>query len=67
MSNKTPRLENWHIHYVTKKEQVVYGKIYDDERFPDGVPVRTSRIVSMDGDMVTTKNTTYKLGKPLEV
>lgn len=42
---------------------VVYGKIYEDsrKRWPDGTRVRTSLVKEVKGDIVITRNTTYKV------
>lgn len=42
---------------------VYYGKIYGDTRgiFPDGVKVRTSRVKKVEGDLVYTQNSIYRL------
>ena len=47
-----------------KSGQVIYGKIYGDTRgrFPDGTQIRTSKIDSIEGDIVYTQNSVYKLG-----
>ncbi|PZR92019.1 MAG: hypothetical protein DI537_14430 [Stutzerimonas stutzeri] len=38
--------------------QVVYGNIYGDTqmRFPDGEPIKTSKVVDVQGDLVLTKS-----------
>ena len=45
-----------------------HGYIYNDTkgRFPDDTLIRTSEVVSVDGDILKTLNTTYKLGAPNE-
>ncbi len=62
----TGRLENWFI-----MGGVAFGDIYDDVwgRFSDGDSVRTSRITSninnaVEGAVIATLNSTYRLGKP---
>lgn len=39
------------------------GDIYEDKkgRWADGTPIITSKIVSVDGDILQTRNTKYKL------
>lgn len=39
------------------------GRIYKDKegRFPDGTLIRTSLIESLEDDVLTTKNSVYKL------
>lgn len=40
-----------------------YGDIYGDirKRWPDGTPVRTSRVLSVVGNIVTTQNSIYQI------
>jgi hypothetical protein len=54
-----PRLENWRL-----IANHLYGEIYDDSRFLDGSPVRTSTVQTIDekSGEAQTKNTIYKLG-----
>lgn len=44
----------------------VTGYIYNDSkgRFPDGASVMTSKVKSIDGDILQTTNTTYLLVGP---
>tara|TARA_R110000823_G_scaffold46965_10_gene120196 strand:- start:2092 stop:2316 length:225 start_codon:yes stop_codon:yes gene_type:complete len=44
------------------------GYVYNDSkgRFPDDSRIRTSSVVSVEGDILRTLNTTYKLGAPNE-
>ena len=63
-----PRLENWYvgtIAYGKKEVKWLCGNIYDDKRFIDGLPIRTSRLVKIDEEnkIAETMNTVYKLGK----
>ena len=55
-----PRLEKWRL-----IANHLYGDIYDDSRFPDGSPVRTSTVLTIDEEKgeAQTRNTLYKLGK----
>jgi len=65
MSEATARLEGWYF-----LNGVLYGAIYDDTkmRFRDGTPVHTSTVTAGhqagEGEVVTTRNSTYLLGKP---
>ncbi|MGV1754750.1 hypothetical protein [Agrobacterium sp. CG674] len=45
------------------QKQVVMGQIYDDARgrFPDGHQINTSEVLDVKGDIVTTKNSTYRI------
>lgn len=63
---QSARLENWFLWGTSQ----LAGKIYDDatKRFDDGTDVRTStvngNIVDFEeGDVITTRNSTYTLGK----
>lgn len=58
------RIENW---VYEPHDEWVVGNIYGDERFADGAFIHTSRVVSFDKDHTTveTKNSVFKLGKPL--
>ena len=63
-----PRLENWYIGTGTfDGEEISWlcGNIYDDKRFIDGFPVRTSRLVRVDEEnkIAETMNTVYELGE----
>ena len=55
-----PRLEKWRL-----IANHLYGDIYDDSRFPDGSPVRTSSVRAFDEEKgeAQTMNTHYKLGE----
>jgi hypothetical protein len=46
--------------------RAVIGYIYNDSkgRFPDGATVRTSKVKSIDGNILRTTNTTYLLVGP---
>lgn len=64
----TGTLENWFRQQVSNKEFILYGSIFGDihERFPDGYEIHTSGIKNIEiqeGDIVRTRNSTYKLGK----
>ena len=64
----TARLEHW---YWDKHHNIIYGYIYEDtrDRWWDGARIHTSLITShtkghaAEGDIVTTLNSTYLLGK----
>lgn len=64
----TGRLENWYITRSISGNLVVVGYIYNDSRhrFIDGELIHTSAIKSVEADVVTTKNSTYQLGKELD-
>lgn len=42
---------------------VYFGDIYGDTRgrFSDGTPVRTSKVLSVNGNLVTTQNSIYEI------
>ena len=68
MSAITATLENWYPVQCTSKEMVIYGACYGDihGRFPDGELIHTSGVKNRplnDGDVVKTRNSTYKLGE----
>jgi hypothetical protein len=73
MSNDTTgRLEGWYREQVSNKEFVINANIFDDVhgRWKDGHPIHTSAIKNRqlkEGDIVTTRNSTYLLGKKLVV
>ena len=72
MDEVTGRLEDWRIQQVTKKECIVWGDCYDDirDRFRDGELIHTSGVKNCkmkEGDIITTRNSTYLLGKKAEV
>lgn len=68
----TGRLENW---VIDDYNCIIWGDIYDDIalRWCDAQPIHTSFIKGLkdmnlkEGDIVTTLNSTYLLGKPMEV
>ena len=66
-------LSNWHIcsrsHYnYTAPEQMeilLQGIVYDHPKFQDGDKIVSSRIIKVNGPIITTKSgTVYHLGKP---
>ena len=65
----TGRLERWAVqHSPSRDEFIIWGNVYDDihSRFRDGTWIHTSGIKARDvkeGDVVTTRNSTYLLGK----
>lgn len=68
----TGRIEGWFIDQVVKKEFIIWGFIYDDEdkRWVDGTHFHTSGIKNRpvkEGDVVRTRNSSYKLGKKLKL
>lgn len=65
----TARLENWHINEIGGASRA-YGIVSGHQRVPDGMWVRTSRILESkaildykEGDTFETRNTIYVLGK----
>lgn len=58
------RIENWVIGTWFSDKDVVIGDLYDNPAYPDGHEIRTSFIVSRNGDEVETGNSICKLGKP---
>ena len=60
-----PRLEKWSLKQSSDGKGYLKGFIYNDEknRFPDGLSVHTSAVISaLDDDHVMTRNTAYELG-----
>jgi hypothetical protein len=61
----------WEVKNDLGEVLFVKGIIKDDDRFPDGVDVRTSYVVDLNYDegtqtgQVWTRNTVYTLGKKL--
>ena len=67
----TGLLSNWYIEQVSKKEFIIWGGISGDklDRFYDGEYIHTSAIKNRlvkEGDIVTTRNNKYLLGKKRE-
>ena len=64
------RLENW---FKDVEWNILWGCVYDDpdKRWPEGTRIHTSDIRGLhkmelkEGDIVTTLNSIYLLGKPL--
>ena len=73
MAKVTGRLENWHVSMpAITGEVMIWGDVYDDvnNRFNDGTYIHTSGCESKEyseGDIVTTRNSTYLLGKKMEL
>lgn len=68
MDELTGTLNNWSLQKVTDEEFVIWGEVTGDihNRFPDGTMIHTSGIrsrVIKEGDIVTTRNSTYLLGR----
>ena len=66
----TGRLENWHRQQIDEEYFIIWGNLYEDShgRWPEGTNIHTSAIEERDvkeGDIVQTRNSIYKLGKPL--
>lgn len=57
------------IKNYVRKGDVIWGYIYDDSkgRFADGTFIHTSKIVSIDGDILKTRNSVYILEKSFKV
>ena len=62
-------LENWSYDDIWS---IFWGNIYEDihERFPDGMQIHTSSVPRglhnfeyIEGDLIKTLNSTYRLGK----
>lgn len=55
-------IRNWNIERVGEGF-IIVGYIYNDERFPDHTPIRTSRLREIDfvDGIAKTRNTIYKL------
>jgi hypothetical protein len=71
--NLTGRLENWE--HQPEMYNIMWGDLYDDinTRWPDGTRIRTSSLSHpkttefKEGDVIRTRNSTYLLGKKLEI
>lgn len=62
--NITGTLRNWRKQYCTADgRMVIWGHIYDDvhNRFPNGHFIHTSSVKKIEGDIVYTRNSVYKL------
>jgi hypothetical protein len=55
-----PKIEKWFF-----SNGSLCGFIYNDNRFPDGTPVTTSKVIKYDeeNNTVQTRNTLYELGE----
>jgi len=70
----TGRLEAWEVMQFSHEEYIIWGSVYEDEegRFKDGEYIHTSTVSIKDfpspkeGDVVTTRNSTYLLGCSVE-
>ena len=68
----TGTLENWYVDIIFDKF-IINGDIYKDNknRWPDGTFIHTSSVISpskeecKEGIAITTKHSTYLLGKKL--
>lgn len=62
----TGRLENWMRQDYGGGAYVYVGNLYEDvnQRWWDGVNIRTSRVKKVEDDLVYTLNSIYRLGKP---
>jgi len=61
-----PRIENWSLQYIQHNSTYsLVGNIYEDDRFPEGEKIHTSRVVKcIDDDRVQTHSgTVYLLGE----
>jgi hypothetical protein len=59
------RLEKWSlVGFQEEKPLAVRGEIHGDERFSDGTPITSSRLVDLDasGRFACTRNHSYELG-----
>jgi hypothetical protein len=70
MGKVTGRLENWEVWPLSGGSLMLWGHIHEDERkrFPDGKQIHTSFVTDFDETtrVVTTRNSTYLLGKVRE-
>ncbi len=68
------KLENWAVVY---KDEYLYeamelrtayltGNVYNHSKYEDGYSIITSAIISVHGNVVTTRHSTYELGEPRE-
>jgi len=58
------KLRNWRKHVCDKNGTFVFwGHVYDDltNRFPNGHFIHTARVEKVEGDLVYTANSIYKL------
>lgn len=62
MTQITAILKNALIHRIGE-HSVFTGEIYDDvnKRWPDGTSIRTSMVDRVEGDLVYTRNSVYKI------
>lgn len=58
-----PTIENWTI-VIYEREICLMGNIYNDARFSDGHPIRTSRLKYIDHLLSMTQTRKYVLGVP---
>jgi hypothetical protein len=68
----TGTLENWRVKFINDEEMIIWGNLNGDihKRWREGQYIHTSGIAVRgvkEGDVVTTRNSVYKLGKKLEV
>lgn len=69
MDNEQPthdaELRDWSVTNLGGR-LIAFGRIYGDRkgRFADGTEIRTSLVQSVTGDILQTRNTTYRLGEP---
>lgn len=67
MEEFTAKLEYWYTKQISEEQFVICGRIFGDskQRFRNGETIYTSSIKIIplkEGDIVTTRNSTYLLG-----
>jgi hypothetical protein len=71
MNNVTGRIENWHVSMPDESGEImVWGDVYGSYMFNDGTYIHTSGCPNTEykeGDIVTTRNSTYLLGKKVKM
>lgn len=64
------KLQNWYCYHTGSpydppevREMRLGGEVYGHPRFPEGSQVTVSKLQKSEGRVVTTKNSTYRLGR----
>lgn len=69
MKRQGGKIENWFLNTTMFPGYIVVcGEVHGDEKWPDGMAIRTSAVVKLDleANTVETMNTIYTLGKQQE-
>lgn len=74
MTRTIYELENWSVvaeenPYIPPECQTVYlqGNVYNHPKFQNGERITTSRITKVEGRLIHTRNSIYKLGHESDV